>query len=161
MGCETADYLAQEGALSPDKLFFMETQQAEAPEKIQALLNTSRRKVTLVARNKIGANFDFGCAWPMLKNLSRLGVRQLPKTQLTDVIDGEVVLSIQDKKTGEVHEERIPCDTLVTAVGYESDNRLYDALKQGATPVYLIGDAKEVGKIAGAIRQADKLAAEI
>ena len=53
------------------------------------------------------------------------------------------------------------CDTLVTAVGYESDNRLYDALKQGATPVYLIGDAKEVGKIAGAIRQADKLAAEI
>ena len=161
VGCETADYLAQEGALSPEKLFFMETQRSETPELIQNLLNTSRRKVTLVARNRIGANFDFGCAWPMLKNLSRLGVRQLPKTQLTDVTDGEVILSVQDRKTGEVHEERIPCDTIVTAVGYASENRLYEALKEGDTPVYLIGDAKEVGKIAGAIRQADKLAAEI
>lgn len=161
VGCETADYLAQEGSLSAEKLFFMETQRAEAPEKIQQLLNRSRRNITLVARRKIGASYDFGCAWPMLKNLNRLGVRQLPRTQLVDVTDREVIVSVKDRKTGETHEERIPCDTIVTAVGYASDNCLYEALKDGPVPVYLIGDANEVGKVSGAIRQADKLAMQI
>ena len=97
----------------------------------------------------------------MLKNLNRLGVRQLPRTQLVDVTDREVIVSVKDRKTGETHEERIPCDTIVTAVGYASDNCLYEALKDGPVPVYLIGDANEVGKVSGAIRQADKLAMQI
>ena len=161
VGCETADYLAQEGALSAEKLYFMETQQAESPEKINRLLNQSRREITLVARGKIGANFDFGCAWPLLKDLRRLGVKQLPHTQVVDATDREVVVSIKDRKTGAVWEERLPCDTIVTAVGAVSDDALYQALKDGPTPVYCIGDAREVGKITGAIRQADDLALEL
>ncbi|MDY4953642.1 MAG: FAD-dependent oxidoreductase [Candidatus Onthomonas sp.] len=161
VGCETAAYLAQEGALSPEKLYFMETQQSESPEKISQLLNHSRRNITLVARGKIGANFDFGCAWPLMKDLRRLGVRQLPRTQLVTVTDREVVVAITDRKTGEVKEERLPCDTIVTAVGSVSDDALYQALKDGPVPVYCIGDAREVGKITGAIRQADDLAMEL
>ena len=161
VGCETADYLAQEGALSAEKLYFMETQQAESPEKINRLLNQSRREITLVARGKIGANFDFGCAWPLLKDLRRLGVKQLPHTQVVDATDREVVVSIKDRKTGAVWEERLPCDTIVTAVGAVSDDALYQALKDGPIPVYCIGDAREVGKITGAIRQADDLALEL
>lgn len=161
VGCETAAYLAQEGALSPEKLFFMETQQSESPEKISQLLNHTRRNITLVARGKIGANFDFGCAWPLMKDLRRLGVRQLPRTQLVTVTDREVVVAITDRKTGEVKEERLPCDTIVTAVGSVSDDALYQALKDGPVPVYCIGDAREVGKITGAIRQADDLAMEL
>lgn len=161
VGCETAAYLAQEGALSPEKLFFMETQQSESPEKISQLLNHSRRNITLVARGKIGANFDFGCAWPLMKDLRRLGVRQLPRTQLVTVTDREVVVAITDRKTGEVKEERLPCDTIVTAVGSVSDDALYQALKDGPIPVYCIGDAREVGKITGAIRQAGDLAMEL
>lgn len=161
VGCETAAYLAQEGALSPEKLYFMETQQSESPEKISQLLNHTRRNITLVARGKIGANFDFGCAWPLMKDLRRLGVRQLPRTQLVTVTDREVVVAITDRKTGEVKEERLPCDTIVTAVGSVSDDALYQALKDGPVPVYCIGDAREVGKITGAIRQADDLAMEL
>ncbi len=161
VGCETAAYLAQEGALSPEKLYFMETQQSESPEKISQLLNHSRRNITLVARGKIGANFDFGCAWPLMKDLRRLGVRQLPRTQLVTVTDREVVVAITDRKTGEVKEERLPCDTIVTAVGSVSDDALYQALKDGPIPVYCIGDAREVGKITGAIRQAGDLAMEL
>lgn len=81
VGCETAAYLAEEGSLSPEKLFFMMTQRAESQEKINHLLNTSRRNVTLVARNKIAADFDFGCAWPLLKNLRRLGVTPVRQNQ--------------------------------------------------------------------------------
>ena len=55
----------------------------------------------------------------------------------------------------------MPCDTIVTAVGAVSDDALYQALKDGPIPVYCIGDAREVGKITGAIRQADDLALEL
>lgn len=161
VGCETAAYLAQEGALSAEKLYFMETQQAESPERIGQLLNRSRRNITLVARGKIGANFDFGCAWPLMKDLRRLGVRQLPRTQITDITDREVVVTVTDRKTGHGKEERLPCDTIVTAVGSVPDDALYQALKDGPIPVYCIGDAKEVGKITGAIRQADDLAMQL
>lgn len=158
VGCETAAYLAEEGALSPDKLFFMMTQRSETPEKINQLLNTSRRNVTLVARNKIAADFDFGCAWPLLKNLRRLGVTQYAKAQVVEVNDGEVVLSVYDKKTDTHTIQRVPCDTIVTAVGSIPNHALYEALKGGSIPVYQIGDAEQVGKLTAAIRAADDLA---
>ena len=80
---------------------------------------------------------------------------------MVDATDHEVVVSIKDRKTGAVREERLPCDTIVTAVGAVSDDALYQALKDGPIPVYCIGDAREVGKITGAIRQADDLALEL
>lgn len=161
VGCETADYLAHEGALSPEKLYFMMTQQSEKPEKIAALLNHSRRNIALVARHKIGADFDFGCAWPLLKDLRRLGVKQYPYTSLVAVTDHEVIVSVTDRKTGAAREERLPCDTIVTAVGSLSNDALYQEWKDCGIPVYQIGDAKQVGKITDAIRQADDLVMEL
>lgn len=96
-----------------------------------------------------------------MKDLRRLGVRQLPRTQITDITDREVVVTVTDRKTGQEKEERLPCDTIVTAVGSVPDDALYQALKDGPIPVYCIGDAKEVGKITGAIRQADDLAMQL
>lgn len=161
VGCETAAYLAEEGSLSPEKLFFMMTQRAESQEKIDHLLNTSRRNVTLVARNKIAADFDFGCAWPLLKDLRRLGVTQYARTKVLEVKNGEVVVSVHDKKTDTDTIHHIPCDTIVTAVGSVPNDDLYQALKKGGVPVYQIGDAECVGKLTGAIRAADDLAMRI
>lgn len=161
VGCETANYLAEEGSLSPEKLYFMMAQRAETQASIDRLLDTSRRKVTLVARGKIAADFDFGCAWPLLKNLRRLGVTQLARTQLVEVADGEVAVSVHDKKNGTDTIQRIPCDTIVTAVGSTPNNDLYAALQGGSVPVYQIGDADHVGKLTAAIRQADDLAQSI
>lgn len=160
VGCETAAYLAREGALSPEKLYFMMSQQAESEETILRLLNHSRRRITLVARSKIGADFDFGCAWPLLKELRRLGVRQLSHTKVVDGTDHEVVVAVTERKTGAVTEERLSCDMIVTAVGSVPNDDLYQALKDCAFPVYQIGDAEKVGKITDAIGQADALAME-
>ena len=52
--------------------------------------------------------------------------------------------AVTDKKTGEVSKTVLPCDTLVTAVGYKSNNSLYESLKAAGAAVYQIGDAKEV-----------------
>ena len=107
VGCETADYLAQEGALSRGKSYTSWRLSRRNSRKINRLLNQSRREITLVARGKIGATFDLA-AWPLLKDLRRLGVKQLPHTQVVDATDREVVVSIKDRKTGAVWEERLP-----------------------------------------------------
>lgn len=62
-----------------------------------------------------------------MKDLRRLGVRQLPRTQITDITDREVVVTVTDRKTGHGKEERLPCDTIVTAVGSVPDDALYQA----------------------------------
>ena len=67
----------------------------------------------------------------------------------------------KDKKTGEVSKTVLPCDTIVTAVGYKSNSSLYEKLKAAGANVYQIGDAREIGKVLDAVRQANNLAALI
>ena len=158
VGCETADYLANEASLSESKLHFMMSQGSESIETIQKLLSTNDRNIAIVDIAKIAANFDFGCAWPILKDLSRLGVRQYPNTEITGVNAQGVDIRYTDRKTGETKEKTLPCDTLVMAVGYQSDNGLFAAVRESGCEVYNIGDSDTVGKIIDAIGQAKDLA---
>jgi len=158
VGCETAEYLAHEGALSKDKLFFMMSQKSETIDTIDKLLNTSDRKISIVDIAKVGSNFDFGCGWPILKDLYRLGVKQYPKSHITCVTDNSVTIQFADQKTGEVKEKDVPCDTIVVSVGYSSNNKLFEQVKDMGIPVFDIGDSDKVGKIIDAIRQANELA---
>ena len=48
-------------------------------------------------------------------------------------------------------EEAIPCDTLVIAVGFKSDNNLKDALDGKIKKLFVIGDNRDLGKIRGAV----------
>ena len=82
-------------------------------------------------------------------------------TKSTTHPDGSVTITTTDKKTGEVSKTVLPCDTLVTAVGYKSNNSLYESLKAAGAAVYQIGDAKEIGKVLDAVRQANNLIAAI
>ena len=160
VGCETADYLAHEGSLSEEKLYFMMSQKSESMETIQKLLNTSDRRIAIVDIAKIGANFDFGCAWPVLKDLYRLGVKQFPKSTITNLTDRSVVVQFTDKKTGEIQEKELPCDTIVMCVGYKPENKLFEQIKDMGIPVHNIGDSDKVGKVINAISQAYGLAME-
>ena len=90
-----------------------------------------------------------------------MGVTQYARTKVLEVKDGEVVVSVHDKKTDTDTIHHIPCDTIVTAVGSAPNDNLYQALKKGGVPVYQIGDAECVGKLTGAIRAADDLAMRI
>lgn len=158
VGCETAAYLAHEGSLSEEPLHFMLSWQSESIEKITGLLHTSRRNISIVDIDRVGAGFDPGCGWPVLADLKRLGVRQYPFTKIVNASEGKVLLEIKNKKNGEITHAELPCDTIVMAVGARPDNRLYEAVKNRGIPVYNIGDCAKVGKVMDAIRQADDLA---
>lgn len=160
VGCETAEYLAHDGSLSKEKLFFMVSQKSETAETIDKLLNTSNRKIAIVDIAKIGANFDYGCGWPVLKDLNRLGVKLYPKSKITNVTDKSVAVQYADHKTGEIKVKDIPCDAIVLSVGYSSDSKLFEQIKDMGIPVHNIGDSNKVGKIMNAIQQANELANE-
>lgn len=161
VGCETADYLASEGSLSKDKLHFLVTQAAELPETVYAMANESSRKISIIDVARIGANFDNGCGWPVFKDLSRLGVKKYPMTQIVEVTDDKIIVDALDRKTKEIMRVEIPCDTIVTAVGYDPDNELYKEIKKSGITAYNIGDSETAGKIIDAISSAAGLAAEI
>lgn len=161
VGCETAAYLAHEGSLSESKLFFMMSQKSESIETIEGLLNTSKRNISIVDVAKIGASFDFGCGWPVIKDLGRLGVRQFSRAEILEISNGRVRIKYPERRTKEILTAELACDTLVLAVGYEPDNELFETLQARGIDVYNIGDSKEAGRIIDATEQAKVLADSI
>jgi 2-enoate reductase len=55
-------------------------------------------------------------------------------------------------------EQVIPADTVVTAVGYTSDTKLYDSLRDYAGELYLLGDAQRVSNLKNAVWNGYELA---
>jgi thioredoxin reductase len=79
--------------------------------------------------------------------------------RLEEVTDGKVVCrEMKSQKTVE-----FPADTVLLAVGMVSRNGVADSLRRCApeTEVFVVGDAAEVGTIAGAVRSAFRAAAYI
>ncbi len=156
VGCETADYLAQEGALTKEKLFYLGIHQAESFETMQGLLDHSSRHISIVDMEKIGGGFDFGCGWPVMKDLKRLQVAQYARTSIVGIEENGVVVKSQDPAGGE-KQQVLPCDTIVMAVGYRSNAELYNTLRDRGVSVYCIGNAESPGNIMKAIHEADRL----
>ena len=79
--------------------------------------------------------------------------------RLEEVTDGKVVC--RDMKAQKTDE--FPADTVLLAVGMVSRNGVADSLRRCApeTEVFVVGDAAEVGTIAGAVRSAFRAAAYI
>lgn len=161
VGCETAQHLAHEAALSPEQIYFLMEHHAETLDKISSLLNLCRRNIAVVDIAKVGAGFDPGTGWPVLKDLRRLGVKLYPLTKVTGIEAGGVTLEVTDKKTAEVSTVVVPCDTIITAVGASSNNELYNQLKDSGVTAYNVGDSNKVAKVIDAIRASDELAYEI
>lgn len=176
VGCECADFLAYEAAHSPEEIYFMLTQGSEPTEKILELANKSRRNISIVDTAKIGSGFEPGTAWPLMKELTRYGVRQYPYAQILEVTDNSVELTYVQQKTREqkareretgirepeqVLELSIPCDTIVIGSGSLSNDALFRALTPICKELYNIGDSDTVGNILAATKAAAALAAKI
>lgn len=153
IGCFTAQYLSRQGAMGPDELFFFETQNADTPEHIAARLSHSDRQVVLVEQGKkIGFGFESGTSWPVLGDLSRLGVPFLKQTVVTS-ITAEGVAAIQTAKDGTQSEHFFPCDCVVVASGVHSDTSLLETLQNAGISAQAIGNANRLGKAIDAIAQ--------
>lgn len=73
----------------------------------------------------------------------------------------EIKENIAIVKTNEGNLEEIKTDTIVLAVGYKPDRKLYDELKMEFENIYLLGDAREVHNIMYAIWDAYEVARSI
>jgi len=58
-------------------------------------------------------------------------------------------------------EEELNADSVVLAVGYDSENRLYEELKYEVRDLYILGDARKVSNIMYAIWDAFEVASNI
>ena len=173
VGCETADYLAYDSALSPEQAYFLLAQKAEAPEKVLALMDSPRRRVSIIDTAKIGTGFEPGTAWPLLKELDRLGVGQYPEATITAFHNDSLTVAYvvpkthaqkqRERETGVMEPKKretvtLPCDTVVAAIGSEPNDALYKALQGDCPVLYRLGDAQSVGRISDAVEQAIALA---
>lgn len=159
VGCETAEYLARQGTISPEQLYFLMSLKAETIDVLEHLINTSDRQVSIVEMmGKIGTGFDLGTGWPVLNELKRLGVASYTNARIKAVTADTVQVVALDKKAGKEVDVDIPCDTIVVAIGSHSNDALYQALQGKVQNLYNIGDSAKVGKVLDAIHQADELA---
>lgn len=152
IGCETARFLARSASLSPEQLYFLTANAVTTPDKISAMLNSSRRAVTLVEPSKkIGGGYERGTSWPTLNELKRLGVQQKKLTNLVSLGDGCATLETPD---GVV---TIPCDTVVVNTPRQPGSPLQAQLEAAGVPVYPVGDCTHPSTVLYAIRDAAKL----
>lgn len=74
---------------------------------------------------------------------------------VVDTQEGKVVIEQEGTRT------ELPADTVITAVGYQSDCALYQQLQELEIPVYNIGDSQSVHNIMYAIWNAYELARDL
>ncbi len=97
------------------------------------------------------ANYD------MLRDLLKFNkIRVMTNTKASQItFEGLLVKCTDDK--GIEKEENLSVDTIVTAVGYKSENKLYKELQNEPRLVYQVGDARNVHNIMAAIWDAYEL----
>ena len=162
VGCETAEYIADEASVSPEQVFHMLRYGYESDEKIKELMNTCRRNITIVDILEIGKGFEAGTAWPVMAELRRMGVKKYPFTGVREIKNGEAVLDVREKENGEIKETvTAPCDTVVMAVGARPNDSLYNELTAKGVRAYNIGDSVKVRNAISGISRACELVEEL
>ena len=152
IGCFTAQYLAREGAMSPDELFFSMTHNSDTMEHILSRLNHSDRSVVLLEKGKkIGLGFESGTSWPVLGELGRLGVPFLKNTLVT-AITASGVDATETKKDGTQVPHHYDADCVIVASGVHSDDALTAQLTAAGIDAVSIGNCHQLGKAIQAIQ---------
>lgn len=152
IGCFTAQYLARQGAMDAEELFFSIANRSDTVEHITERLNRPDRRVVLLEQGKkIGFGFESGTSWPVLGDLNRMGVPFKKLTKVT-AITPEGVAALETKKDGSTEERFYPCDCVVVASGVHPDGSLSDQLTEVGIPAVCIGNANTLGKAIDAIR---------
>lgn len=116
------------------------------------------KEVSLVTRGKLGGKKgpEEGLTYrTLVRRLIELRIPVYLNTPVLEIGEGSVIIDL----SGEVFS--LPADTVVLAVGAESDNELAEQLNGIIPEVYMIGDCVEPRDAAAATHEAAKLASRI
>jgi 2,4-dienoyl-CoA reductase (NADPH2) len=155
IGCETALFLAKKGAVDAETALFLSDWGALRTEDAVALTRGGR-KVTIVEKlDAIGSDIGMSRRGFTRRYLRMLGVEIMTGAGVEKITAGGVDV----RKGDEGH--TIAADTVVIAIGTESENKLYRELTGQVSELYLIGDGKTPGKALEAIYEGAKKGREI
>jgi len=155
VGCETAIYLAERGAMDANTSAFLERYGAGASQ-IAAMTKKGTKDVSVIEMQpRIGQDFGKGNRWVFMGEIKRLGIKVITKAKVTAISAEGVKIQLGDE------EQLIPADTVVLAVGSKPDSRLYGEIKDKVAEAYLIGDAQKPRRTLDAIHEGFELACRI
>ncbi|HZS48829.1 MAG TPA: FAD-dependent oxidoreductase [Blastocatellia bacterium] len=150
VGCETAETIAKQGAMSPDVAMFLLRNGTITLEEALRYTASGTRKVTMLEiRAKVGVGFGKSVKWVFLQELEKCGVTWITNISVKEITDNGVVIT--SKKEGE---RLIPADTVIIAAGYRSSRELVERIaNNNGREVYQIGDCVEPRNIMYAVRE--------
>ncbi len=151
VGVETALFLAEKGTLSGDALKFLFINKAESPEFLYEMATKGTKQITLIEMiDKIGKDFGKTTRWGMLQDVSRFGIESRVATKALEITRSGIRVQT------EAGTEEITADTIVLAIGSESENSLLPLIKEKGIPCDVIGDANSIGMAFDAVHQGYK-----
>lgn len=149
VGVETAQFLAEKGALTGEMLKFLMVSRAEDFEELYQLAITGTKKVTLVEMiNKLGVDIGPTTRWGVLKDVKRSGIDVKLATTALEINSGGIRVAVDAWET-----ELIPADTIVLASGATSYNPLEGYLEKSGIPHQVAGDALQIARAIEAVQQ--------
>ncbi len=139
--CETALHIREQGGLDGETVKFLLVHGLVDVDELRRMAKTGvgSRDVSVVQRSeRFAKDLNKSIRWTLLESMESAGVRLFARNTIRSIEVDAVVLVDADGR-----ETRIPCDTIVLAVGVSAENRLHAAVRAGMRelPVFLIGDA--------------------
>ncbi len=157
VGLEAALFLASQGTISPEQLYFLTLHEAETPETLRELMLKGVKKVTVIEMApRMGQDVGPTTRWVLLKELQLRGVTLMTGATMKDISYENVVYT--DSKGNDV---TLPADTVVLAMGSRPENSLAAKLEGQGVDIRVIGDAKKAARVGSAIEAGFNLACEI
>lgn len=157
VGLETAVFIASEGTISPQQLYFLTLHQAETSDVLRDLIVNGVKQVTVIEMaGRMGQDVGPSTRWVLLKELKARGVELITNATMKDISPDRVVYTDSDGK-----DVTVPADTTVLAMGSRPENALAKALEESDVEVKVIGDAAKAGRIGDAIAAGFALAREV
>lgn len=154
IGCDTALFLAKEGAMDAENALFLK-EWGGLGEDFLDFTHKGKQVTILEMLRSIGK--DMGVSRRSLtRRLLRMNnVQVIPEAEVIAVTDR----GVEFNKDGEKQE--IEADTVVIASGMDPENRLYNELQGKVPELHIIGDAQKPRKALDAIQEAVALAFKI
>ena len=157
VGLEAALFLASQGTISPEQLYFLTLHEAETSETLRELMLKGVKKVTVIEMApRMGQDVGPTTRWVLLKELQLRGVTLMTGATMKDISYENVVYT--DSKGNDV---TLPADTVVLAMGSRPENSLAAKLEGQGVDIRVIGDAKKAARVGSAIEAGFNLACEI
>ncbi len=146
VGCETALHLCESSTISGDSLRFLAFNKGETWEVLDGLITKGPRKVTILEMLKrIGQDIGLSTRWSILQDLERYGVKIITEATAKEILPDGVVMEHEGKT------EKVPCDSVVLAMGSRPVQELNEELAGIVPEIHVVGDAKGPRKALDAV----------